>query len=709
MTQLFEADVALLHFAGGAARITQPPGTFAQTAPRRAARGRREDFFFINLSMTSKQGSTPGHVDHLARLAADVYYGTPGSVTSALRESLSVVNDHVLDANRDDETQKTYVSVITGVLRGHDLYVAQCGPGQTVLVRPGVVTRFTSEEAAQKPLGTSISPYVRYHHVLVDPDDIFIFTTASSEIWSDVTLSGLSTLTLEQAVDRLVAASDQDLTGVVARILPFGQSTARLERPLPVESGGPLPQGVQRPSRDRSRSSRPSRRREAAGFEVSLLRASAAARDQWIRLMQVLSSTFNRLAPGLSEPLHPDMFSRRLLAGTALVIPVIVVFIAALIYFGRGRREQFKTYLELASAAAATAQAQPLGEETRIDWETAMSFLTQAENYGSSDEFEGLRAQVESALDTLDLIARLEFRPLIDGGLGTEANLTAITATATDLYVLDETSNTIFHAWGIPERGYDIDSTFDCLSPDRNFSEISSPIDLVIQVEPGALGAEGVVAIDGDGTLLYCAPERQPAMAQLTPPDIGWGRIHAIDVFEEILYVLDPGTNSVWMYESVGGLFSGNPKRYFAEEVRDLSSAIDLALAQDELVILYADGRLDRCRRTQEPDPEGGERIRVECDPEPYFQDDRPGRERTAQIPGAVPVEMDYSPPPEPSLYFLDQLSNSIFQYSMRLVYQGQYLPVEPFDSEITAMTLGPPNDLYLAVASQIYHAQPMR
>jgi len=156
-------------------------------------------------------------------------------------------------------------------------------------------------------------------------------------------------------------------------------------------------------------------------------------------------------------------------------------------------------------------------------------------------------------------------------------------------------------------------------------------------------------------------------------------------------------------------LFSGIPQLYFVEDIQDLSSAIDLALAQDELVVLYADGRLDRCLRTHEPDPGGGERIRVECDPEPNFQDERLGREQTPQIPGAVPIEMDYSAPPEPSLFFLDLLSNSVFHYSMRLVYQGQYLPLESFDGEITAMTLGPPNDLYLAVGSQVLHAEPTR
>jgi hypothetical protein len=43
----------------------------------------------------------------------------------------------------------------------------------------------------------------------------------------------------------------------------------------------------------------------------------------------------------------------------------------------------------------------------------------------------------------------------------------------------------------------------------------------------------------------------------------------------------------------------------------------------------------------------------------------------------------------------------------MRLVYQGQIKPVEAFESIPTALTLGPPNDLFVAVGDQVYYAQP--
>ena len=70
---------------------------------------------------------------------------------------------------------------------------------------------------------------------------------------------------------------------------------------------------------------------------------------------------------------------------------------------------------------------------------------------------------------------------------------------------------------------------------------------------------------------------------------------------------------------------------------------------------------------------------------------------------------MEYTPPPEPSLFFLDSLNNRIFHYSLRLVYQAQYTPIEPFPQDLTAITLGPLNDLYVAAGNQVFYAQTTR
>lgn len=701
----------MLHVAGGGARITPPPGTLAQTAPRRAARGRADDLFFITLRLHSPQAISPGLVDHLARRAADAYYGTPGSVTSALREAAASANDLLVDSNQDPEKPGSMQGqMMAGVLRGKDLYLSQCGVGQAILVRPGQVVRLTSEEAASRPLGITLSPYIRFHHWELKASDLIIMTTAPHPLWSEATLSGLSGLNPAQAVDRLVAALSHDLTGLLMRIVPEGEASLPLMDPQPrttvfdssrreeVQQPAPIP------------ASRGRGRQLSAQLSEAVSRARSVVQSWSASLARSLMNLLQRMAPGLAEPLRSEVASQGLLIGTAIAIPLLVVLVAAVIYFSQGRSEQFQTYLSQASESVQRAQSHEDPQAALEDWEAALQALDLAADYGEDEQAQQLREQVQAALDALNLVARLDFQPVVSGGFGPDAKITALAASTTDLYVLDATHQTVFHAWGAPERGYEIDANFNCLgSGATEYPDVGSVVDIVIQRPPGALGREGVVAIDADGTLLYCAPDSQSAVAQLTSPDTGWGRIQAIDVFEDRLYVLDNEANSVWIFDARGGLFSGTPAFYFAEAVRDLSGAIDIAIAQNELFILHADGKIDRCRRTAENNPDGSVRIRVECEPDPRFQDERPGFEASPFIPGAVPLEMSYSPPPEPSLFFLDSLSNSAYHYSMRLVYQGQYVPQEPLEGEITAMTLGPPNDLFLAVGANVYHSQPIR
>lgn len=711
MENRFEADVAMLHVAGGGARITPPPGTLAQTAPRRAARGRGDDLFFISLRLHSPQAVSPGLVDHLARRATDAYYGTPGSVTSALREAAASANDLLVDTNQDPENPGNLQGqMMAGVLRGRDLYLSQCGVGQAILIRPGQVVRLTSEEAASRPLGLTLAPYIRFHHWELKAGDLIIMTTAPPPLWSEATLSGLSGLNPAQAVDRLVAALSHDLTGLLMRIVREGEASLPLMDPSPRTT---VFDSSRREAEKRPAPVAAGRRRrfqwDARMFEA-VARVRGTIRSWAESLARSLMNLLQRMAPGLAEPLQADAASQGLLITTAVAIPLIVVLIAAVVYFSQGRAEQFQAYLAQASASVQQAQSQEEPQAAREDWEAALQALNLAAEYGENDQARELRQKVQTALDSLNLVVRLDFQPVVSGGFGPDSKITALAASTTDLYVLDATHQTIFHAWGAPERGYEIDANFSCLgSGETDYPDVGSIVDIVIQRPPGALGKEGVVAIDTDGTLLYCAPDSQSAVAQLTSPDTGWGRIQSIDVFEDRLYVLDNEANSVWMYDARGGLFSGTPAFFFAEAVRDLSGAIDIAMAQDELFVLYADGKIDRCRRTSENNPDGSVRIRVECDPEPRFQDDRPGFEASPFIPGAVPSKMSYSPPPEPSLFFLDSLSNSAYHYSMRLVYQGQYVPQEPFQGEISAMTLGPPNDLFLAVDENVYHAQPIR
>ena len=362
MTAALEADVALIHIAGGGARVSPPPGTLAQTPPRRPARGRGDEMLFLTVG-TSAPILAQGSLDPIVHQAAQAYFGTPGTITAALRDAADEVNQRLLAINQK-EASDAHVEgrLVAAVLRGTDLYLAQCGPGQAILIRPGNITRFTSEEASARPLGVSVAPHVRFHHAQVGPGDILLLTTAPPPLWSDPTLSGLAELEPAQAIERLVAATTQDLTGMLLRlalpsVVPLRTAASRATSSPAVRAPGKpssesRPVGLRRPPSPAMRNLHRTVRSLAAPFQS---------------IGRSLSGVFPSLTPaGSSGALSPG-----LLAGTAVAVPLVIVAIVGVVYLRRGRTEQYQQFMSQAQTAVVAAQLKPTLEEARPEWQAA--------------------------------------------------------------------------------------------------------------------------------------------------------------------------------------------------------------------------------------------------------------------------------------------------------------------------------------------------
>ncbi len=132
-----EADIAYVHLLDGIRQPEVPSGFMVRSAPRRAARGRDRDLLVLAV-----YAGTASSVS-LIELAANVYFGTPGSVTSAAREAMGAVNAKLLDTNRFPPVSGPVTCGLTcAVLRADDLYIAQAGPGQCAVLRAEAAERF---------------------------------------------------------------------------------------------------------------------------------------------------------------------------------------------------------------------------------------------------------------------------------------------------------------------------------------------------------------------------------------------------------------------------------------------------------------------------------------------------------------------------------------------------------------------------------------
>ena len=207
--------------------------------------------------------------------------------------------------------------------------------------------------------------------------------------------------------------------------------------------------------------------------------------------------------------------------------------------------------------------------------------------------------------------------------------------------------------------------------------------------------------MDADGDLMYCKPDGSlPEASPLIPPDTGWKSPKAIELYADRLYVFDPGGNEIWSYDRVGGVFSERPKNYFSTQVFDLSSAVSFTIAQGEVYILRSDGRLTYCIR----DPNT---LATNCVENALYSDSRPGRSSGDRLEDMVaPVALFYDPPPEPSLYLLDQGLNGIYQLSLKLVLQRQQRPDAPLPDAITAITIGSNKDIFVAAGNNVFWAR---
>ncbi len=385
------------------------------------------------------------------------------------------------------------------------------------------------------------------------------------------------------------------------------------------------------------------------------------------------------------------------MAFTAIVVPITIVAVAAFVYFQRGREAQYNIHISAAQEAAQLAETKTDPLEQRLAWQTTLLHLDNAEIYMSTDESQALRSQSQEIVDTLNATERLDFRPTIIDQLDETTHIARLIARDDGLYMLNSTDGVVGRAV-LTDEGYLMDSTFQCGPGPYGGFIIGSLVDIAA-IPPGNDTKATVIGIDANGNILRCIPGEIPDAAPLEPPDINWGSPTKIAVDSNDLYVLDPQTNAVWIYRSMD--VSQSPRLFFDQQIPSLGDVIDMAVDQNDLYLLHEDGHLTTCvygalstSPTRCKDPE-------------IFTDPRPGRQSGPYIEDAVFSQIQFSPPPEPSVYMLDPQTQAIDRFSVRLTFDRQFRPQEPIaDTPASAFYVNRGDHaVYLAVGNQVYYA----
>jgi hypothetical protein len=733
------------------------PGLQVARRPRRPARSRESDQLFLYLSLVGNVTVPLDLPDQLLVELAKTYYETSGSVTAALRITAETLNKLLLKRNMQSTGGQQTIGLLTlATLRGDQLYLAQCGPVYAVYLATGQAQELNDPALSGRGLGINQSATIRYFYTNLRPGDVLLLSVRPPSVWNSQVLSGLNGLGMESQQRRLLEPV-MDANAVLCNVKPgSGVVTLLSARPVrPARGGGPtgIPAPAQQPTpgypvailqseqilpledqideevREQAlldqyqplpeldtatetgpvlaseaisvSSSAKGENFPAPNIPVAAIASQAAttrpekpaAGKTGRSFGRTLQTWFNRLLPEETLAAIPNS----VFAFMAIAVPLAVVAMATAVYFQRGLAAQSEVAYAQAVQAVQQAQVQtdPLSRRNGLD--NALKYLAAADTYRKLPETQVLRQNIYSELDSLDLVRRLDYQSAIIGNLPSDVRISRITVADTDLYLLDSQAGKVYRAF-YTNQGYQLDPGFQC-GPGSP-TNVGPLIDLSawpLSNDPTA----SVVAMDAKGMLLFCSADKAPLAKKLPDPPTGaFTNLAGFTLDQTDLYLLDPQANSVWVYWS--GDFEGEPAYYFGDEAPSLQNVIDLTATHEELYLLHADGQMAVCVTGSL-----GDVTPNRCtDPTPYI-DMRIGREGALMAATPAYSQVQYSTPPDPSLYLLDGQEQAVDRYSLRnLTFQRRYLPDEPFGYEATAAWVDPIQRLvFLAIGSKVYYA----
>jgi hypothetical protein len=172
-------------------------------------------------------------------------------------------------------------------------------------------------------------------------------------------------------------------------------------------------------------------------------------------------------------------------------------------------------------------------------------------------------------------------------------------------------------------------------------------------------------------------------------------------VEEGSLIILDQASNAVWWVAGNGVGFPGQPHLFFNNKIPQLADVIDLAMYQDDLLLLRKDGHVTRCTfnnfssaptRCQDPAGFG----------------DKSGKP-IAYFPDALFLQLVTVPPPDPSIYILDTNGPTIFHFTLRLNLQRRlrFQTVDQYslpDKPVTAFDVASNRVAWIAMGNRVFY-----
>ncbi|MGW8224630.1 MAG: hypothetical protein ACWGOY_02805 [Anaerolineales bacterium] len=749
MGDLYDLLILPLVRTGGK-ELPNVTGLHIASPPRKVARFRNRDRLVLHLYLDGNAPLPPEQVEQLLANLATTYYKTAGTVTKALRTSAESLNQYLLDRNiKNSSTGRQAVGYLTQiVLREKRLSIAQSGLSHAFLLTSANTEHIQDLQLSGNGLGLSRTTSLRYSQIDLQENDAVVISIQAPMNWSVEMLSQLQGQGPESLRRKLLTNAGPELNAFILHA-QSGPGEFRLLRPAKVSRPVPVPiapiataEAIAEPDltsstpteevsipietqpvpaiRDEMQSEVADDVETGSSIPETVAVSTSVGVESTPKTPPPTPSELPKTSVALSgrkatgyvlkvyagliaflKGILPDSGIFTLppstMAFTAIAVPLVIVAVAAVVYFQRGREAQYNIHFTSAIQAAQLAETKTEPNEQRLAWETTLAHLDNAEIFLTTEESEDLRQRAQGIVDELNATERLDFRPAIVDQLDESAQIIRIVSRDDDLYLLNATDGVVERVI-LTNEGYTLDTTFQCGPGPSGGFIVGALVDIVSMPFGNDIQA-AIAGIDANGNLLYCIPGATPLASPMEPPDINWGTPQGFTIDGNDLYVLDPQINAVWIYRGMD--VSQAPRLFFDQQIPPIEDAIDIAVNQNDLYLLHQDGHLTTCVYSALATSP------TRCKIPEIFTDPRPGRLSGPIIEDAFFSEMQFSPPPEPTIYMLDPTSNAIYRFSVRLTLDRQFRANDSLpEGNASAFTVNRNNHtIYLAIGNQIYYA----
>ena len=281
---------------------------------------------------------------------------------------------------------------------------------------------------------------------------------------------------------------------------------------------------------------------------MSIARAWMKTRTFNAKLRQSFERTRKKILPNYQPSFSAasPVFSTIM----AIVLPLVLILVSTSVYSRTGKTEQFSIYMQQAESNASLAKAEKDPIKQHAYWEQALNMAKAAESYSITKDSRMLFEQAQFQLDSMDLAARLDFRPALTQFFPEGVVITRIQASSSGVYLLDKTSGSVMRIFLNTKGFYEIDDEFKCAPGPYGLETLTDLIDFVIL--PANDDNFKIMALDTQGNLLYCRPGELAVSRKLNAPENGWGRIIGAAYENDTIFILDADKDAIWMYDWKG-------------------------------------------------------------------------------------------------------------------------------------------------------------